>query len=217
MQPLKREIIRIPPAFDRKLPFNSVWSLCSHDERPDDEMLILERINVHIYKGWLLYIPLIISFIFAVVISWIPVKIASFILFAFILYRCIYGFKVETSDQLIFNRKEGNVTYPLYNEGRIIKQTELFIKAPFTIAEESFPEPKILYLGYTNDKEKNIPVCSFDVLDAWSFLVWYMDRNRPLPLGTIFDAYREKDYNRRKSNGFPAPLFPSRIDIPDLD
>ncbi len=45
----------------------------------------------------------------------------------------------------------------------------------------------------------------------WSFMVWYMDKNRPLPPGEAFDAYREKDYERRKAEGFPPPLYPTRF------
>ncbi len=43
---------------------------------------------------------------------------------------------------------------------------------------------------------------------AMSFICWYMDKNRPLPPGTAFDAYRERDYQRRKAAGFPYPLYP---------
>ena len=46
----------------------------------------------------------------------------------------------------------------------------------------------------------------------WSFMVWYMDKNRPLPPGTAFDAYRQQDFERRKAEGFPPPLYPSIFD-----
>ncbi|MFL0102069.1 hypothetical protein V2751_14470, partial [Tenacibaculum maritimum] len=49
----------------------------------------------------------------------------------------------------------------------------------------------------------------------WSFMVWYMDKNRPLPPGSAFDAYREQDYQRRKAAGFPKPLYPSKIATPE--
>jgi len=45
----------------------------------------------------------------------------------------------------------------------------------------------------------------------WSFYVWYMDKNRPLPPGSAFDPYREADYERRKAEGFPKPLYRSHI------
>jgi hypothetical protein len=54
-------------------------------------------------------------------------------------------------------------------------------------------------------------------LRDFSALVWYMDKNRPLPPGKDLDPYREKDYNRRKAEGFPAPLFHSNIDTPEWE
>ena len=49
----------------------------------------------------------------------------------------------------------------------------------------------------------------------WSFYVWYMDKNRPLPPGTAFDPYRQADFERRKSEGFPKPLYRSHIPTPE--
>jgi len=58
---------------------------------------------------------------------------------------------------------------------------------------------------------------SLNPIEYWSFYVWYMDKNRPLPPGTAFDAYRKKDYERRKAEGFPAPLFESKIPTPEYN
>ena len=52
-------------------------------------------------------------------------------------------------------------------------------------------------------------------LQSWSFIVWYMDKNRPLPPGKVFDPYRQKDYERRKKEGFPKPLYQSWIATPE--
>ena len=49
----------------------------------------------------------------------------------------------------------------------------------------------------------------------WSFMVWYMDRNRPLPPGEAFDRYRDRDFQRRKAEGFPPPLYPSTFPTPE--
>lgn len=51
--------------------------------------------------------------------------------------------------------------------------------------------------------------------ENWSFYVWYMDKNRPLPPGDAFDPYREKDFLRRKAAGFPPPLYESYIPTPE--
>ena len=48
-----------------------------------------------------------------------------------------------------------------------------------------------------------------------SFFLWYMDKNRPLPPGAAFDEFRDRDFERRKAEGFPKPLFPSRFETPE--
>lgn len=52
-------------------------------------------------------------------------------------------------------------------------------------------------------------------MEYWSFYVWYMDKNRPLPPGSAFDPYRKKDFERRKAEGFPPPLYESKIPTPE--
>ena len=54
-----------------------------------------------------------------------------------------------------------------------------------------------------------------DPYERISFITWYMDRNRPLPPGTYYDRFREKDFERRKKEGFPKPLYPSDIPTPE--
>lgn len=51
--------------------------------------------------------------------------------------------------------------------------------------------------------------------DELSFILWYMDKNRPLPPGDAFDEFRERDYERRKAEGFPKPLCKSSISTPE--
>lgn len=55
----------------------------------------------------------------------------------------------------------------------------------------------------------------WDPISKWSLYVWYMDKNRPLPPGTAFDEFRDKDFERRKTEGFPPPLFKSTIPTPE--
>ena len=54
-----------------------------------------------------------------------------------------------------------------------------------------------------------------DFAKSWSFILWYMDRNRPLPPGDAFDEYRERDFERRRSEGFPPPMFRSTFPTPE--
>ena len=70
-------------------------------------------------------------------------------------------------------------------------------------------KPRFIYLF-------NIKNLSYDEPKReWSFYVNYMDKNRPLPRGTAFDPYRQKDFERRKAEGFPKPLYPSKIKTPE--
>ena len=52
---------------------------------------------------------------------------------------------------------------------------------------------------------------------AWGFLVWFMDKNRPLPFSTAFDAYRKADYIRRWREGFPKPLYATNVATPEFE
>ena len=54
-----------------------------------------------------------------------------------------------------------------------------------------------------------------DLFDSWNFYTWYMDRNRPLSPGTKYDKFRQKDFERRKAEGFPPPMYLSHIPIPE--
>ncbi|GAA0873433.1 hypothetical protein GCM10009117_25800 [Gangjinia marincola] len=54
-----------------------------------------------------------------------------------------------------------------------------------------------------------------DCYESMSFITWYMDKNRPLPPGSAFDEFRQQDYERRKAEGFPKPLYPSNIPTPE--
>ncbi len=60
-----------------------------------------------------------------------------------------------------------------------------------------------------NEKPKS------DFARTWSYYLWYLDKNRPLPPGDLLDAFREEDFNRRKAEGFPPPLICSSIPTPE--
>ncbi len=61
----------------------------------------------------------------------------------------------------------------------------------------------------------NYHINNYAPLKYWSFMVWYMDKNRPLPPGNAFDSYRDKDFKRRKTEGFPPPLYRSAVPTPE--
>jgi len=58
---------------------------------------------------------------------------------------------------------------------------------------------------------------STEFVHFMSCLVWFMDKNRPLPVGAEFGIYRKADYERRKAEGFPEPLYRSNMYMFDYD
>jgi hypothetical protein len=54
-----------------------------------------------------------------------------------------------------------------------------------------------------------------DCYEDISFITWYMDKNRPLPPGDLFDEFRQQDFERRKNEGFLKPLYSSNIPTPE--
>ena len=116
---------------------------------------------------------------------------------------------------LILDRENSKLTYPQY----------YFKKKPITI-DFNKTRAVISYasngstIGTKLSIENRLPgsllngkwlLSKASEIEYWSFMVWYMDKNRPLPPGTAFDAYRKEDFERRKAEGFPKPLYPSHI------
>jgi len=125
---------------------------------------------------------------------------------------CLYGLTyiiINPNRTIIFNRLEGTVTLPAYKWKWLNKET---VTQPFEKTRFSGVRYDI-YVGIlgTLDRFAFLSSLTGRQWEDFSALVWYMDKNRPLPLGKVFDPYREKDYNRRKAEKFPKPLYPSLI------
>lgn len=119
--------------------------------------------------------------------------------------------------EIIFDRIAGTINYSSWGKSK----TVIFEKTPFVGVDTKsrgghivYSSIQILYthglFGYSIFTTKEIA----DIFRYWSFIVWYMDKNRPLPTGEIFDPYREADYERRRLEGFPKPLYSSQLSIP---
>ena len=114
---------------------------------------------------------------------------------------------------LILDRLNGIITFPGFLYGKAITM-------PF---EEVLAEVRggygagmaTLALLHQNKLTAYSAILESTPLQSWSFMVWYMDKNRPLPPGKVFDPYRQKDYERRKKEGFPKPLYQSWIATPE--
>ncbi|WP_438710224.1 hypothetical protein ACSTS3_14130 [Aquimarina muelleri] len=119
--------------------------------------------------------------------------------------------------EIVLDRLHGKITYPRLfgnKEHRTIQFDSLHVYATMTTSGDMAVTGKKIRIkdrkySYTWDLESTYPE------EYWSFMVWYMDKNRPLPPGTAFDEYRQQDFERRKAEGFPKPLYPSRFETPE--
>ncbi|CAA0190977.1 Probable transmembrane hypothetical protein [Tenacibaculum maritimum] len=127
----------------------------------------------------------------------------------------IYGF-VAPIKYLVFDRMNGIIT--------VTRAFRSSVAIPFSsgygLKGYSNTSPGVIsaQLNFVSSKKKPRVggiITHNLVEESWSFMVWYMDKNRPLPPGSAFDAYREQDYQRRKAAGFPKPLYPSKIATPE--
>ncbi|CAA0221124.1 hypothetical protein [Tenacibaculum maritimum] len=127
----------------------------------------------------------------------------------------IYGF-VAPIKYLVYDRMNGIIT--------VTRAFRSSVAIPFSsgygLKGYSNTSPGVIsaQLNFVSSKKKPRVggiIAHNLVEESWSFMVWYMDKNRPLPPGSAFDAYREQDYQRRKAAGFPKPLYPSKIATPE--
>lgn len=133
--------------------------------------------------------------------------------------------------EVILNRLEGTITYPKRFFYRrpitvLFSEVQFFVRLGRPDAGDvpDLSQHKYLYLKHPNYKRK-LYLSTIDINNKKnanpheklnqirSFYVWYMDKNRPLPLGTAFDPYRKIDFDRRRSYGFQSPLYPSSYTI----
>ena len=110
---------------------------------------------------------------------------------------------------LILDRLNGIITFPGFLYGKAI--TMPFEEVLAQIKGRGYD----LALLHKNKITFYDVILQYEPLRSWSFMVWYMDKNRPLPPRKIFDPYRQKDYERRKAEGFPEPLYQSWIATPE--
>ena len=117
--------------------------------------------------------------------------------------------------ELILNREEGTISMPcaFKKENVVISFEEGDGIVKFTAGGGAAPDVYLVF-SYKNRK-KGGHLSHSDIYAFWEFVVWYMDKNRPLPPGTAFDPYREADFQRRKAEGFPKPLYKSYIPTPE--
>lgn len=123
---------------------------------------------------------------------------------------------VWNEESISFNRKLGTVTFPskFTKKHKTINFKSLKF---YTLYYPVYPEKRGIYyeviIQDAEDKELLSLYVTQHSTSFYSTLVWYMDKNRPLPPSKFFNKYRKQDYERRKHKGFPPPLYPSEIEI----
>nr|BFF39937.1 hypothetical protein BACY1_17420 [Tenacibaculum mesophilum] len=127
----------------------------------------------------------------------------------------IYGF-VAPIKYLIFDRMNGVIVMP-----RNFRSTVTIpFSTGFARVKHINSSPGVIsgMLAFVSSKSKDRVgglLAEYNINNYWSFTVWYMDKNRPLPPGDAFDPYRQQDFERRKAEGFQKPLYPSKISTPE--
>ena len=118
-----------------------------------------------------------------------------------------------SKELLVLDRLNGMVTYPgfLFSKPCSVPFDELLA----SVASFANAGASLVFYHYNGITGSSISAEDYKPSGNWSFIVWYMDKNRPLPPGEAFDPYRKKDFQRRKAEGFPPPLYPSYIDTPE--
>ncbi|MCT4671731.1 MAG: hypothetical protein N4A37_00585 [Prolixibacteraceae bacterium] len=112
----------------------------------------------------------------------------------------------------VFNRKTGIVTVPgkyfVKGHDMPFDQIRLEIRSSANSRFRVVMVPlKNALLRFTSSNWVFLEEMDNGVLNykSWSFYTWYMDRNRPLPPGEVFDHCREREFQQRKDKGFPYP------------
>ncbi len=121
--------------------------------------------------------------------------------------------------EIIFNRLQGTITFPGWWWKKNITMRFADMKFGYTTGGSNGIggyQLQILRPDRIGTFEF-FPMGSGNCYQDLSFITWYMDKNRPLPPGDAFVEFREKDFQRRKAEGFPEPLYPSEIDTPEMN
>ena len=136
------------------------------------------------------------------------------VLIPIILFGIYTFFKgvIFNNTKVIMDRQRGLFSYPaFFSNKQIVTKFENVVFLIVYVGKMAIPTLK----SPQRRKFFNFTFVTIDVLDFLSFYVWYMDKNRPLPPGDAFDEFRERDFQRRKSEGFPSPLYPSFVPTPE--
>ncbi|TAJ15394.1 hypothetical protein DMA11_01795 [Marinilabiliaceae bacterium JC017] len=132
--------------------------------------------------------------------------------FAIVFLSAFLGYYSFFHPPYIYNRLDGTVTMPLmYGKGSCTME---FSKLKYGLSTSRMGSTS-LTLVLPKPRTWGRDMGGSSPQTVISLYTWYMDKNRPLPRGKAFDPYRERDFQRRKAEGFPEPLYPSFIHTPE--
>jgi len=145
--------------------------------------------------------------------------------FIILIINCIQN----PNRNFVYDRIKGTLTMPsnwfMWNNKTVtipLKQVRYLIRP--VVGPFGGVTIKIIFPKYKNPTHLlNITFGSHGMMDLrqlsnrairseLSVINWFMDRNRPLPPGLLFDPYREEDYLRRREEGFPFPLYETKLE-----
>lgn len=186
----------------------------------NDEFITFGTIEkIPIYWGGGLTLILFILFI----IDWIQHGFWGW--FALLLYLFFFGYTVFSiiayftlpPKEIIINRKDGLITFPGWYWLGNVTMRFADIKFGYTSGGPNLIGGYMLQILRPDrfGTFELFTLINANCYESLSFLTWYMDKNRPLPPGKEFAPYREKDFQRRKKEKFPPPLYPASIPTPE--
>ena len=167
------------------------------------------------FVGFYFFWVLILSIRNPEEVLWVFLYVSVFLIPA--IYCFIYWKYEPEKKAIIFHRLEGTIQLPgiLADRPHLIKFDELHAALGISL--------HFMHLDARRNRNwwdrmwegVSLKMGSWSPEESWSYWVWYMDKNRPLPPGSAFDTYRKKDFERRKAEGFPAPFYKSLIPTPE--
>lgn len=200
----------------------------------DDERIAIKKNKTSIFFTLLCFAGILIGipFLFSLSIGpiWLSI-ILGLLLLSALLFIVISEYADATDKypyECEFNRKDGTITYSKFE--RFNPKRELrtfpFSNCDFEATQTYTREQSTHILNISNyslndffrlslycEKKGATHETMKELFETHSFLQWYMDKNRPLPPGKVFDEYRLRDYETRKSRGLNKPLIASLVEM----
>lgn len=160
--------------------------------RADDEYFIFSKPKLRrkLIKTFIIWC-IITTVAFVALYDPKTVEILGLPVAALLITLAIFLRMVLPAPRLVFDRLKGqvnlkgNIVNPGFTAGFDKIYPSMMYGELMAIAHPVFSYGILVYGGYNQG--------------TWCFYTQYMDKNRPLPLGTALDNYRQKDYERRKN------------------